>query len=119
MEADPCVAWLASFPKVRLNLVYQSTGEWLCWCVLRGYGTVLWRQFAHPGNQIVATAYDAARLPRTSEGLIPKGTGLYYSTVHLGELRAQLRREQEREMARKPVQHTMQHTLDLSAAHSK
>lgn len=55
--------WIASFPEVRLNLVAGSTGNWLCWALLRGFGTVLWRSVTAPGNRIDAMAYRAAQLP--------------------------------------------------------
>lgn len=112
--------WIDDFPDVRLNLFADTDGNWLCWAILRGYGTVLWRQEAHPGNRAARIAWMLAGLPMQGDLLPPKACSLWAcsSLVDLAKTLAK-RAEDKPENKPKTAQKTRERLQRTPAAHSQ
>lgn len=120
--------WIEDFPCVRLNLFPDTSGDWLVWAILSGYGTVLWRQDTNPGARAAMIAWTLSGGPLVNGKLPPKAC-LFWACVNLTDLGRRLAKELSETSTIPPpkffelMQHTpaahsekpVQHTLNFAA----
>lgn len=73
--------WVAGFGEVALNCVSGTDGNWLCWVILRGFGTVIWRQWGQVGNKGGPIAWELTG----NHGIAPAKCCLFSGCLNLKE----------------------------------